>query len=70
MQPQLSYLPSFQMQNSAKQCLVPSGQLVATVLYFGFLKDYLTGSFIYIMNFSCFCPQFSSSPSLSPEPSS
>lgn len=38
-QPQLSYLPSFQMQNSAKQCLVPSGQLVATVLYFSFLKD-------------------------------
>lgn len=54
-------IPSFQLQNSGNQCFVPSGQLVVTVLYFCFfLKDYLTGSYIYIMNFSCFCPQFSS----------
>lgn len=59
-QSQLSHLPSFQMQNSANQCFVPSGQLVATVLHFRFFKDYLTGSYIYIMNFSCVCPQFSS----------
>lgn len=59
-QSQLSHLPSFQLQNSANQCFVPSGQLVATVLHFRFFKDYLTGSYIYIMNFSCVCPQFSS----------
>lgn len=59
-QSQLSHLPSFQLQNSANQCFVPSGQLVATVLYFRFFKDYLTGSYIYIMNFSCVCPQSSS----------